>query len=338
MLGRNAALRGRLLEFLKIAEADLKIDGSVRDEITGPIVDALHDEQDIYEKTLSDGTRFKFLFRTKIARDFLMATDEHPSHVWEPQTTKLLMGLTTAIQGDVIVGGAYFGDQAVLVAKNIKSAGRYIHCFEPNLAQAGMLKENFKLNELNNVRFNTLGLWSESSVRLKLDGFDSFANAIKAEADEDGFETISIDDYQSQFSLKIGLIQLDIEGAELGTLRGASRTINQFKPHIVFEVHRDYVDWSEGLENTELCKLLLDTGYSVFAIRDFNSHYEMANKPVELVPVDKVYLEGPPHGFNMVAVQNASVFSRPLYKIVENVSPKLLLHKDPALHHPTDGL
>lgn len=338
LLGRNESVRGRLIEFLRDVEKELQFDGSVRDEITGPIVDVLHDEKDVYEKSLADGTRFRFLFRTKIARDFLMATQEHPSHVWEPQTTKLLLGLTSGLKGDVIVGGAYFGDQAVLVAKNIRPSGRTIHCFEPNLDQAGMLQHNFKINNLDNVRINTLGLWSESSVRLKLDGFDSFANAVKAGADEEGFETISIDDYRNQFNLEIGLIQLDIEGAELGTLQGAVKTIAQFKPHIVFEVHRDYVDWSHGLENTELCRLLLEAGYHVFAIRDFNSHYEMPGKPVELIPADKVYLEGPPHGFNMVAVQDAAIFSGPGYKIIKNVSPKLLLHKDPALHHPTDGL
>jgi FkbM family methyltransferase len=338
MLGRNPALRKQFIDFLIKAESELKVEGSVRDLISGPIVDALHDEQDVYEKTLIDGSRFRFLFRTKIARDFMMAREERPSHVWEPQTTKLLLELSTNITGDVIVGGAYFGDQAILVAKNISNAGKVIHCFEPNTDQAGMLKGNFELNKLTNYRINTVGLWSESSVRLKLDGFDSFANAVEAEPDEDGFETISIDDYSTQYDCDVSLIQLDIEGAELGTLQGASKTISKCKPHIIFEVHRDYVDWSAGLENTQICQLLTEAGYSVFAIRDFNTHYEMKNKPIELIPADRVYLEGPPHGFNMVAVQNPDFFSRPQFKIVENVSPKLLLHKDPALHHPTDGI
>lgn len=141
-----------------------------------------------------------------------------------------------------------------------------------------------------------------------------------------------------QFDLDVGLIQLDIEGAELGVLLGSLKTITQFKPHIIFEVHKNYVDWSDGLENTEICRLLTNAGYSVFAIRDFNSHYEMAGKLIELIPFNKVYLEMPPHGFNMIAVQDAAIFSSPRYKIVENVSPKLLLHKDPVLHHPKDGL
>ena len=267
-----------------------------------------------------------------------MAEKEHPSHVWEPQTTKLLLELSTDIKGDVLVGGAYFGDQAVLVAKNINELQKTIHCFEPNLEQAGMLKENFTINKLGNYKINTLGLWSDSDIRMKLDGFDSFANAIKIQTDDDGFETISIDDYQVQNDIEIGLIQLDIEGAELKTLQGAASTLSQFKPHIICEIHRDYVDWTNGLENTELCKLLSDAGYTIFAIRDFNSHYEMAGKPIELIPVNKVYLEGPPHGFNMVAVQDTTLFAGSQYKIVEDVSPKLLLHKDPCLHHPTDGI
>ena len=338
ILGRNVLLRKQFINFLKQAEQNIHIQGSVRDEITGPIVEALHDEHDTYEKSLSDGTVFKFLFRTKIARDFLMSADEHPSHVWEPQTTKLLLELSSDIDGDVLVGGAYFGDQAVLVAKNISSSGKTIHCFEPNPEQAEMLQQNFRINRLTNVRINTRGLWSTSNIRLKLDGFDSFASAVTAEANEESFETISIDDYQDQLGLKIGMIQLDIEGAELRTLKGASKTIERFKPHIIFEVHRDYVDWSSGLEKAEICRLLIDWKYKVFAIRDFNSHYEMAGKPIELIPVDKVYLEGPPHGFNMVAVQDTAIFSSPGFKIVNNVSPKLLIHKDPALHHPVDGL
>ena len=337
-LGRNPALRKELIDFLKQAEAHLEHAGSVRDDITGPIIDALHDDADRYAKTLADGTTFEVLVRTKIARDFLLSDEEHPSHVWEPQTTRLLLKLTAALGGDVVVGGAYFGDQAVLVAKNVLPAGRTVHCFEPNLDQAAMLENNFRINALENVAINKLGLWSTSSVRLRLDGFDSFANAVEAAPDEDGFQTVSIDDYRARGGFEVGLIQLDIEGAELGALQGAADTIARCKPHVVFEVHRDYVDWTDGLENTPICRLLRDAGYTVFAVRDFNTHREMPGKPVELIPADKVYLQGPPHGFNMVAVQDSSIFTAPEFKIVEGVSPKLLLHKSPALHHPTDGL
>jgi hypothetical protein len=64
----------------------------------------------------------------------------------------------------------------------------------------------------------------------------------------------------------------------------------------------------------------------------------MHGRSIELIPADKVYLEGPPHGFNMLAVPPGGLLDTPLFRVVENVSPKLLRHKSPALHHPLDGL
>jgi len=337
-LGRNPEVRARLIDFLKDAESTLVCPGSVREDVTGPIVDALHDDNDEYEKTLSDGTRFRYLYRTKIARDFYMAQDAQPSHVWEPQTTKLLLSLAAASKGDVIVGGAYFGDQAVLVAKAIAGQDRLVHCFEPNGDQARMLEQNVAINDLRNVRVHKVGLWSRSDAHLKLEGFDSFANAIEVPESVDAFQTVTIDDYRASMDRHVGLIQIDIEGAELEALRGARTTLLENRPDVVFEVHRSYVDWSEGLERTEICRLLGDLGYSIYAVRDFNTHHEMGAKPVELIPVDRVYLDGPPHGFNMLATHRPENLVAPGFRIVEHVSPKLLAHKDPKLHHPADGL
>lgn len=102
----------------------------------------------------------------------------------------------------------------------------------------------------------------------------------------------------------------------------------------MFEVHRHYVDWSNGLENAEIIQLLQGFGYSVFAVRDFNSNVDMAGRPIELIPVDEVYLEGPAHGFNMVAVKDPSLLQGADFSVCHGVSPKLLWHRDPALHHP----
>lgn len=337
-VGRDPQLRAELLDFFQKAEGKIDYSGNIREDITGPIVDALHDGSEIYEKILSDGTRFRFYYRTKIAREFLMSPIAHPNHVWEPQTTKLMLRLSGECENDVLIGGAYFGDHAILVAKNIASRGGRVHCFEPNTDQVSMLKENMQLNQLSNMVVNQKGLWSESNFRFKLDGFDSFASSVQASEGEGGFDTITIDDYCVSQGRRLGLIQLDIEGGEFDVLQGAQKTLTEDGPDIVFETHRHYVDWSNGLENTEIVRFLVNLGYTVYAIRDFNSHRDMANKPVELIPVAKVYLDGPPHGFNMLAVRDPSRLQNPFYRIVEGVSPKLLVHKAPALHHPLDGL
>ena len=83
-LGRDPALRARLIALLRESEAQIACEGSVRDDVTGPVIDALHLDTDQYEKVLADGTRFQFLYRTKIARDFLLSESEHPTHVLEP--------------------------------------------------------------------------------------------------------------------------------------------------------------------------------------------------------------------------------------------------------------
>lgn len=336
-LGRHAGLRGELIQWLKKTEHTFSYSGSVRDDITGPIIDALHTDDDMYEKSLSDGTRYEFLYRTKIARDFLLARLEEPTHVWEPQTTRLLRHLAEQSGGDVLIGGAYFGDHAILLGKQLVSAGRRVHCFEPNQAQSAMLVRNARINNLPNLQIQKLGLWDQSSQHLKLDGFDSFANAIVASSEEDGFQTTCIDDYCEAQQVHLGVIMLDIEGAELRAVQGASRVLKHDRPAIVFEVHRDYVDWTNGLEKTPICMLLSALDYQIYAVRDFNSNQEMGERLIELVPMHRVYLEGPPHGFNMVAVPSIDWIAGPLFRVVPNVSPKLLKHRSPELHHPLEG-
>ena len=265
------------------------------------------------------------------------ADSDLPDHVWEPQTTKLLLYLATNAR-HALIGGAYAGDHVILMAKRMLAHQGVCHAFEPNRDQLSMLRQNAELNGLGNIKSHAMGLWGHSNARLVLDGHDSYASAVEtAGNDPSAFPTIAIDDYVSQAALPgLDLIMLDIEGAELQALKGARQVLSQppeKAPNVVFEVHRHYVDWSQGLGSTEIVRMMNDFGYQVFAVRDFNSNVAMGNRPIELIPVDEIYLDGPPHGFNMLAVKNMSVVND-LFRICRHVSPKLLWHKDPLLHHP----
>jgi len=335
--------RGAFIRQLIAFEGAIDAPGvDVREELTGPLVDALFDDDQVIRKTLSNGVTFEFLYRSKIARDFVMSTPESPDHAWEPQTSRILVNLAKTAK-QVVIGGAYFGDHAVLIAREVAARGGTVHAFEPNGEQRAMLKRNAELNDLSNIVPRPEGLWHDSTTNLKLVGYDSFASAEAAEAGaEDAFKTVTIADYlQAAGVSDLDLIVLDIEGAELGALKGAepflARPAGQ-APNILFEVHRHYVDWSNGLENTEIARLLTGHGYSLFALRDFNSNYDLAGKAIELIPMGAIHLEGPPHGFNMVAVKDPAIFEGKDYAIVRDVSPKLLRHKDPRLHHPVGGL
>ncbi len=342
-IAQDEAWRSAFIRQLISFEGAIDAPGvDVREEITGPLVDALFDDDQVIRKTLSSGVTFEFLYRSKIARDFVMSTPEAPDHAWEPQTSRILVNLAKRAT-HVVIGGAYFGDHAVLVAREIAPRGGVVHAFEPNNQQRAMLTRNAELNGLSNIRPRPEGLWSDSSSNLKLVGYDSFASAELAEAGaEDAFKTVTVDDYLKAAGVgQLDLIVVDIEGAELGALEGAESFLAMpagQAPDIVFEVHRHYVDWSKGLPSTEIAQLLVGHGYHLFALRDFNSNFDLSGRPIELIPANAIYLDGPPHGFNMVAVKDPKVFETEAYRIVRDVSPKLLRHKDPKLHHPVGGL
>jgi FkbM family methyltransferase len=339
-LGKDEQSRTIIIEALVAAEQRLaRLDFDVRESVTGPIVDALHTVDEKLVKKLSHGIDFHFRYRSKIARDFVMSKAVMPDHVWEPQTTRLLMHLGRSVE-HAVVGGAYCGDQAILLAKRMKENGVTCHCFEPNPDQMAMLRLNAQANHLDNLCFQQLGVWNEDDSSLVLFGDDSFAHAeVAQEGQAESFKTITINTYGRLQGIKqIGLIMLDIEGAELNALIGASEYLAQDvngAPKIVFEIHSEYVDWSEGLEKTEIGKLLVGHGYSLFCVRDYQSNEPMLG-PVELIPAADAYLQGPPHGFNILAVKNieAVLAEKGMFRLVSNVSPKLLRHRDPRLHQP----
>jgi FkbM family methyltransferase len=284
---------------------------------------------------------FEFLYRSKIARDFVLSVPDKPDHVWEPQTTKLVLHLVREA-AHVVVGGAYFGDHAVLLAHALAGSGGVCHAFEPDPEQAGMLARNAAHNGLTNVRVNTLGLWDDDTTRLRLIGDDAHAASAPAGAHMSSFPATTLDAYLDGLGVgAVELIVLDIEGAELAALRGARGRLALppgQAPHLVFEVHRAYVDWSGGLDATEILRYLAGFGYSAYAVRDVQSNWDFGGRPIELIPSGTAYLEGPPHGFNVLATKDHSVIDNGPFVFAPGVSPKLLAHRDPALHHPAGGL
>lgn len=69
-------------------------------------------------------------FRRDTFEALLLSREAAPDHVWEPQTTKLLAALA-ARPGDILVGGAYIGDQVVPIARVAASRDGRVHAFEP---------------------------------------------------------------------------------------------------------------------------------------------------------------------------------------------------------------
>jgi FkbM family methyltransferase len=331
--GKDQKLRNAIFEALRQAELDADDPARFREQVRWPLILSLLSEAKTHSVTLENGLIFEVSPDSRIEQALLLSTEAHPDHVWEPQTTRLLTALA-AETSNVIVGGAYIGDHVLFLARAVGDG--VVHAFEPMQRPFDRLLHNLKVNDIQNVVANRMGLWDRGRVTLTVEGHLGLASS-KEEDNSGGerIESISIDEYvESRQIAPVGLIMLDTEGGEEKALTGASETIARHAPNIVFEIHRHFVDWSKGLEKTSIVEFLRSRGYSVFAIRDFHNNYRMADHPIEIIPVDRVYLEGPPHGFNALATTDPNLVKRLELRIVENVSPKLLLHKDPALHQP----
>ena len=232
---------------------------NVRDIVSGPLCDELFTGS-TFIKLLSNGLKIKFVYNSKIAREFLLAQPKMPNHVWEPQTTKLLLHFSRNAK-NVIIAGAYFGDQAILVANNIKTCG-VCHTFEPNKNNSDLIVENARLNGLKNILINNLALWNKSNEKLIFDGEDALASTVVSLSTTDNvLHTITMDDYVKQNNVdNINLIMIDVEGSEVKVLEGAKEILVKDKPVVVFETHSLYNDWSNGLKNSDSVKLMNSLG------------------------------------------------------------------------------
>lgn len=331
LAGRDEVLRERIFQALR--EAELRADDAskFREHVRWPLILSLLRDARTHRVVLENGVMFDVTPDSRIEKALLLSSVAHPDHVWEPQTTKLLVALARDAS-NVIVGGAYIGDQVLLIAK---SCAAVVHAFEPMKQAFDRLLHHLEINDVRNVVAQRRGLWSDSAANLRLDGHLALASSVAVDkSDSDTTPSISIDDYVRERELPaVELIMLDTEGGEENALSGARETIARDEPNIVFEIHRHFVDWTNGLEKTSIVTSLTSQGYEVFAIRDFHNNYPIAS-PIEIVPVAKVYLDGPPHGFNVLATKDKNLVDRLGLRVVENVSPKLLLEKDPALHAP----
>jgi FkbM family methyltransferase len=345
--GLNERLRSMMFDALRQAEREAADPLSFRSHVRWPIVSSLLGKARTHRVSLSSGLTFEVGPDSRIEQALLLSAESRPDHVWEPQTTKLLVALATQA-AHVIIGGAYIGDQVLPVAQAMSKTTPQgiVHAFEPMENAFRRLLRHLELNNITNVCAHQLCLWDSSGVPMNVVGPAALATSLPAKqgaiSPHNTVASITIDDYVNARTLpSVGLIMLDIEGNEHRALLGCTNLLSRRSseaPHVVFEVHRNYVDWSDGLEKTPIVELLRSNGYSVFAIRDFHDNHAMAGKPIELIPVDRVYLQGPPHGFNLLATKDAELVQRFGLRVVENVSPKLLVDRNPALHHPLDGL
>lgn len=135
-----------------------------------------------------------------------------------------------------IDGGAYIGDTVEEFMKQTNGKFNRIYAFEPEESKYKEFNQISKGHE--RIELLPYGLWSKREV-LRFNSQNNYASNI----DESGnteIPVISIDEVLN--GDPVTFIKMDIEGAELEALKGASTTIRKYKPILAICIYHKPLD------------------------------------------------------------------------------------------------
>jgi FkbM family methyltransferase len=133
-----------------------------------------------------------------------------------------------------IDAGSYIGTLAIYLAKS--STDNYIVALEPDPISFKKLKGNIALNQVSNILPMNLGLWNKKT---KLDFSYSGGEMSQIVTQKPSsnqitvIETITLDQIRKKINQKIDFVKMDIEGAEIEALAGATKTILADHPKFI---------------------------------------------------------------------------------------------------------
>ncbi len=169
--------------------------------------------------------------------------------------------------GDVFLDcGANIGLFTLVAASRVGPAGHVVS-FEPARAARDALTRNVGVSGHGNVTVLPYALSDTSGERSFVvmgsgGGLSSFAPAEPGEGEQVRVAVRTLDGaIPHDFWGRIRMVKLDIEGAEVQALRGASRLLSDERPVLLIEVEEPHLR-RQGSSACELTALLSDHGYT----------------------------------------------------------------------------
>jgi FkbM family methyltransferase len=139
--------------------------------------------------------------------------------------------------------GANVGFFSLLATRRVGRDGA-VYAFEPVAENVEAIRRNLRLNAIDNVSVFQVAIEEKSRPGIlyvtKWDGGSSLSTGAVTPAEpveERRVEVVSLDELVQTKGLRPPtLVKIDVEGAELGVLRGMLKTIERFRPVVVYEV------------------------------------------------------------------------------------------------------
>lgn len=214
----------------------------------------------------------------------------------EPWMTDLLGKVLQEQHGAFLDVGVNVG-QTLIKVKALDQHREYIG-FEPNPGCAFYVQELIKQNKFENCTLLPVGLFIEDGV-LSLDMFsddvtDSSASLINNFRPDHKihsrvfvpvFRFDSLEKFASRES--IGIVKIDVEGAELEVVKSLLKIIQRDKPLILLEILPVYSDKNSFRmdRQDELEKIFADTGYAIYRVEKTSADTYSGLKRVEKIGI-----------------------------------------------------
>lgn len=174
--------------------------------------------------------------------------------------------------GDAMIdAGANIGLFTVLAAACVGPGGRVIAC-EPSKSTMDLLRQNVDRNGFEWVELREVAL-AERPGRLEMQvfepgsGFSSFAPADSSRARTVEVEVTTLDQVAGELLDRTRVVKLDVEGAELRALQGASALFDRARPDFIVEVEPEHLA-RQGSSPADVQALFDDAGYVAYEIAE----------------------------------------------------------------------
>jgi len=186
--------------------------------------------------------------------------------------------------------GAFLGLYSILAAHKVGASGT-VHAFELNEENFMQLLGNVRLNRLSNVQAHLCAVQEQTCV-VQFERYSSRSDSTHSLIDlrtKSGQRAphqtqlavaITLDDY-SRISQRLpDVVKIDVEGAELRVLKGATQTLRQARL-VLCELHPAALR-ADNHSPQEVMGLLVDMGFDLWMVQEFRE--TSGQKLVEINP------------------------------------------------------
>lgn len=184
-------------------------------------------------------------------------------------------------QGDICFDvGASYGRYAYALSRLVGPDGK-IYCFEPGQVSYGVLRNTIRFHRLKNVLPFKIALSDKKDeinlvVPLKKGSSNreglslAYISHVQPEhAKIEKIQTITLDDFcQERHINRLNFIKCDVEGGELWVLKGARKSLEKFKPTLLFEVNDAFLRDKFETTAESILNFIEDLGYKAMQYRN----------------------------------------------------------------------